>query len=126
MCVSAGQILSTWLAAPSQIDASYCAFLDTFGGKKGLAPVPLPLPDGSLSDSVYPAVLQWSQTQAVIPPHVSACDVFHGGDGRACWTHFAKFTGEGIVRAARMYAALHTVFLLDSDCASHDASRAGR
>lgn len=112
MCASAGQILSTWLAAPSQVDAQYRAFLDTFGGKKGLAPVSVPLPDGSRGESVYPAILQWAETKAVIPPHVSACDVFHSGEHRACWTHFAKFTGEGILRAARMYAALHTVFLL--------------
>lgn len=112
MCVSAGQILSTWLAAPSQVDAAYRAFLDTFGGKKGLSPAPVPLPNGQLCDSVYPAVFQWAQSQAVIPPHVSACDVFHAGDGRACWTHFAKFTAAGVGRAARMYAALHTVFLL--------------
>lgn len=112
MCASAGQILSAWLAAPQQVDPTYRAFLDTMGGKKGLAPVPVPMPDGTLATHVYPTVFEWANTKTVIPPHVSACDVFHGGDGRACWTHFVRFTGEGLVRAARMYFALHTVFLI--------------
>jgi hypothetical protein len=114
MCVSASQVLSAWLAAPHEhMDGRYRQFLNVFGGKAGESAVPLPMPDGSTScHRVYAAMNAWSTSKTPLPPGVAACDVIHGGDGRACFTHFAKFTLHGLRRAAPMYGALHTAFVL--------------
>lgn len=112
MCASASQVLSTWLAAPREMDASYRAFLNVFGGKGGVSAVPLPLPNGQTGHSVYDAMGEWAINKVPLPPGVSACDVIHAGNGRACLSHFAWFTVAGLRRAVRMYAALHTVFML--------------
>jgi hypothetical protein len=87
MCLSAGQILSSWIAAPNAVDPSYFRFLTIHGG-------------------------QSKQTMATLLALPRDLCVTHPGLG--CHEHLAVFWPEGFGRALKVYSPLYLAFFLFS------------
>jgi len=84
MALSAGQILSTWVAAPEELSLSYVKFLYVQGGKP-------------------------SALVKAVPSQQLMCNLVHPGTN--CYQHAAVFFLHGLKRALPVYIPIHLLAL---------------
>eukprot|EP01127_Copromyxa_protea_P023255 TRINITY_DN8662_c0_g1_i1.p1 TRINITY_DN8662_c0_g1~~TRINITY_DN8662_c0_g1_i1.p1 ORF type:complete len:368 (+),score=19.79 TRINITY_DN8662_c0_g1_i1:32-1135(+) len=92
MCLSASQLLGSWIKAPQELDQNYLGFLDWQSG--------VMRPDRI-----------WAAKQTV-PPVRRPCFLVH--PNQSCETHFVYFFIDGLFRAMRLYFPLHLMLTLMS------------
>eukprot|EP00899_Mesostigma_viride_P008767 jgi/Mesvir1/17892/Mv12962-RA.2 len=117
-CLSASQILYSWICMPSTLPSSYVHFLNIHGGKplevvstlRHMAThgskVPLPAP--LLADLVGAWAKQGIDAAPRLSPHMAIpCQVIH--PGRGCVSHLGSFMRESYGRSLPVYLPVYFV-----------------
>lgn len=95
MCLSATQILSTWIRCPWEHAPSYWKFLNKHGGDVGPG-----------------KAIQLDPLFETSPPISNGCSIIH--PGMDCYTHAVKFWIAGLKRAFPVYLPIHLFGLIFS------------
>jgi len=91
MCLSASQLLSSWIKAPQDLNRAYLSFLDWQGG-------------------IIKADRYFTRRETL--PILRPCWLVHPNHN--CEEHLVYFFADGLLRAARLYAPLHAMLTLMS------------